>query len=60
MRTGEPNIANDEGNFMLLQDNNVHTNRAYKFELHNSKVSLKHAKVFVVILLISSAFIKYI
>ena len=47
MRTGEPNIANDEGNFMLLQDNKVHTNRAYKFELHKSKVSLKHAKVFV-------------
>ena len=45
MRTGEPNIANDEGNFMLLQDNNVHTNRAYKFELHYSKVSLKHAKI---------------
>ena len=44
MRTGEPNIANDEGNF----------------KLHNSEVSLKHAEVFVEILLISSAVIKYI
>ena len=60
MRTGEPNIANDEDNFMLLQDSNVHTNRAYKFILHTSEVSLKHAEVFVETSLISSAVIKYI
>ena len=44
----------------LLQDSNVHTSRAYKFILHNSEVSLKHAEIFVEILLISSAVIKYI
>ena len=42
----------------LLRDNNVHTNRAYKFKLHNSEVSLKHAKVLVLILFISSAVIR--
>ena len=44
----------------LLQDSNVHTNRAYKFKLHNSEDSLKNAKVFEEILLMSSAVIKYI
>ena len=47
MRTGEPNIANDEGNFVFTSNNNVHTHRAYRFKLHNSEVSLKHAKVLV-------------
>lgn len=49
MRTGEPNTANDEAKatLCLLQDNNVHTNRAYKCKFHNSEVSLKHAKVLV-------------
>ena len=44
----------------LLQDSNVHTNRAYKLKLYNSEVSFIHAKVFVEILLTSSAVIKYI
>ena len=44
----------------LLQDSNEHKNRAYKFKLPYSEVSLKHAEVFVEILLISSAVIKYI
>ena len=44
----------------LLQDSNAHTNRAYKFILHTSEVSVKHAEVFVETSLISSAVIKYI